>query len=78
MNHADFIAESVFRRTDYYLLTVDEDMTGVGIVDAGNHIHQRRFAAAVLSENRENLAAVYGKIDILVGDHVAEGFGNAF
>ena len=31
--------------------TVYDDMTAVGIIDAGNHIHKRCFAAAVFTEN---------------------------
>ena len=74
MNHADLIFESVFRRPDQNLFAVDKDMTGIRKINPGYHIHQRRLSAAVLAENRKNLAAVDGQIDALVGNDFAEGF----
>ena len=56
--------------------SVDEDLPLVGIINAGDHIHQRRFSATVLTQHGKNLALVYGEINVPVCGKRAEIFGN--
>ena len=37
-------------------LAVEQDLAGVGRVDAGQDLHQRRFAGAVLADDGQHLA----------------------
>ena len=73
VDHSDPVGKCVARGADVNPLSVDEDRTPVRIVNAGDHIHQRRLAAAVLSENGEDLAPFHPEGYVLVGDHAAEG-----
>ena len=57
---------------------VNVNMTFVGVVDAGNHVHQSSFSAAVFSEQSQNLAFVYGEIYVFVGNGTAKIFTYAF
>ena len=68
VHHADFILERILRRVDDDRLAVHEDLAFVGTVDAGDHVHQRRFAGAVLAENGEHLALFEVEVHVLVGD----------
>ena len=53
------------------LLAVDLDVALVGLVDAGQDLHQRRLARAVLTDQAVHLAGVQGQVR--VGEHgVAE------
>ena len=72
--HADAEVERVLRRAYHDLLPVDEDLTLVGEVYAGEHVHQRRFAAAVLAQQGKYLAPVYVQPDLVVRHDRAEGF----
>ena len=78
MHHADLIAEGILRRGDDDLLPVDEDLSFVGIVDAGDHVHERRLAAAVLAEQSEDLAFPQGETDALVRRDRSEIFADVF
>ena len=48
------------------------DLPLVGEIDAGEHVHQRRLAAAVFAEQRQDLALVQLKVDGVVRHHFAE------
>ncbi len=50
VNHADAVGKSVLGGADGDGFAVYEDLALVGEVDAGEHVHQRGFAAAVLSQ----------------------------
>ena len=45
------------------LLAVDADRPVVGRVDAGEHLHQRRLAGAVLADDRVDLAGAQVEVD---------------
>ena len=78
MHHADLIAEGVLRRGDDDLPPVDEDLPFVGVVDARDHVHERRLAAAVLAEQSEDLSLPEREIDALVRRDRAEIFADVF
>ena len=76
VDHADAVAVGIARGADDDLLAVDEDLSLVGEIDAGEHIHQRGLAAAVFTQQGQNFTAAHAQGDILVGHDRAEGFGN--
>ena len=63
--------------TDGDGLPVYEDLALVGEVDAGEHVHQRRFAAAVLSQKGEDLSFPDIQINVVVGHYWTKGLGDA-
>ena len=56
---------------DGHRLVVDVDLPLVGEIDAGEHIHQRGLAAAVLAQQGQDLAFVQFKVYIFVCDDLA-------
>ena len=77
MHHSDLQRKGILRRTDRDLLSVHQDMSLIRKIDSGKHVHQRRLAASVFSQDREDLALAERKIDVIVGDDLAaEAFRN--
>ena len=76
MDHADAQRKRVLGRADRDLLAVDKDLPLVGVVDARNHVHQRGLATAVFAEDGENFPRSYGKVDPVIGNHLAEPLGD--
>ena len=72
VDHADAEIERVLRRADHDGLAVDGDLALVGEVDAREHIHQRRLAAAVFTQQRQDLAPVDVQPALVVGLDRAE------
>ena len=52
---------------------VELDGAAVGPVDAGDEMHQRRLAGAVLADQRMDLAAPHLERDVVDGPHAREG-----
>ena len=76
--HAYFQRESVLRRTDHNFLSAYENFAFVWKINAADHIHQRRFTAAVFAEKRKYLAAVQFEVDVFVRHDLSESFRNVF
>ena len=76
VNHADAAGKGVLGVPDGDLPPIHQNLSLVRIVDAGNHIHEGGLAAAVFSQQGENLAAVQGQADVVVGDDSAEPLGD--
>ena len=74
VNHADLILECISWRTDHDFFAVHENLPVVGVIDAGDHVHQRGFAAAVFTENGEDLSVIYRQAHIVIGDYISECF----
>ena len=74
--HADAEVEGVLGRANDDLAPVDVDLALVGVVDAGEHIHERGLAAAVLAEQGQDLALVDVEPHPVVGLDRAEGLGD--
>ncbi len=65
------------RAVDLHGLAVDLDLgAGIGDVGAGEDLHQRGFAGAVLTHQRMDLAGVDGKLDVAQRLHAGEGLGD--
>ena len=73
VDHADAEVESILRGAYDDGLAVDAYLALVREVDAGEHVHKRRLAAAVLAEERKYLAPVYIEPDSVICDDGAEG-----
>ena len=74
MDHADAEIERVLGGADDDGLVVDEYLALVGEIYAGKHIHKGRFARAVFTQKRQNLASVYVEPYLVVSFDRAEGF----
>ena len=53
------------RVAEGHLLAVDLDRAGVGLVDAGEDLHQRRLAGAVLPDEAEHLAGAQLEVGVV-------------
>ena len=53
---------------------VEQDAALAARVDAGDDLAERRFAGAVLAEQRADLAAVDAHRDVVERPHAGEGF----
>ena len=76
MNHTDAIAEGISGRADHRFLSIDEDLPLVREIDAGEHIHQGCLAAAVFSQQGEDLSFVNVQPDPVIGKDGAKAFGD--
>ena len=66
VDHADAVGKGILRRADRHRLPMNVNLPLVGEVDAGEHVHQRRFAAAVFAEQRQDLALVQLQVNGIV------------
>ena len=76
-HHADAERHRIARRGDGHLPAVDQDRARVGRDKAVDELHQRRFAGAVLAEERQHLAFRDVQADRVVGDEIAVAFAQA-
>ncbi len=51
VHHADALGGGIFRRPGRNMLTIDDDFSRRGILDAEQDFHERRFAGAVFTAN---------------------------
>ena len=72
VDHADAVADGVARLVDVDRPTVDPDLAAVGAIEAGEDVHQRRLAGAVLAEQRVQLARTELELRVVEGDRGAE------
>src|SRR5206468_776766 len=64
----------VRRRADVHVLPGDVRLARIDRISAGKHLHQRRFASAVVAEHGDDLAGVKIDADAVDGVDAAEGF----
>ena len=74
--HAYTEVKGVLGRAYYDLAPVDEYLTLVGEIDAGEHVHERGLAAAVLTKQGKYLSLVDVEPHLVVGLDRAEGLGD--
>ena len=70
-HHPDARRDGGARRMKDDRLAVEEDLSGIGLLDAEQDLHQRRLAGAVLADHGVDRAGRDGKIDVLVGVNAA-------
>jgi hypothetical protein len=56
---------------------VQPDFAGIGLICAGEDFHQRAFARAVFTHQRQNFAGVDGQTHVIQRDGRAEAFGHS-
>ena len=76
--HAYFKVKSVFGAFDRDFLPVYEDLSFVGKVNARKHIHESGLAAAVFSEDGQDLPFANIQVDLVVRYHRAKRLGDVF
>ena len=74
VNHADAGGYGVARPGEGHGLVVDEDLSGVGLVEAVEDVHERGLARAVLAQEGVDLAGLDSQVDVVVGHERPEGF----
>ncbi len=57
-------------------LAVQQDAAAVRRLVAGEDLHQRALAGAVLAQQAIDVAWLEGEVEVLVGLHLAEAFAN--
>ena len=72
VDHADAERDGVVGRLDRHLLAADFDLAAVGLIEAVEDRHQRRFAGAVLADDAADRAALDDQIDVAIGPDSAE------
>ena len=77
VHHADAVGSSVDRILDLDRLAVTAHLAGVGDDEADQHLHQRRLAGAVLTEDAVDAPGAQGQVDVVAGDDSAEALGDA-
>ena len=55
---------------------VEADLAGIGPVDAGEDLHQRRLAGAVLADERDDLAARDVEVHLVQRDDAGKTLGD--
>ncbi len=76
VDHADAGRDRVAGAGEVLDLVVEDDLALVGLVEAVEHVHQRRLAGAVLAEQAVDLAGLDGQGDPVVGDERPEALGD--
>ena len=76
VDHADAQIQRIAGGADGNSLVPHVDLALIGVVDAGDHVHQGRLAAAVFPQQGQDLAPAHAQRDILVSHHRAKGLGD--
>jgi hypothetical protein len=77
VDHGDAVPRGVLRGVDRHLLTGHLDDALVVAVHAGEDVHQRGLARAVLTEQRGHLPGVHGQVDAGQRAHAGEALADA-
>ena len=64
MHHADAGGQRIAGGAEMDFLPVDAHGSGIGRMDAGDDLHHRAFAGAILAGETMNLAGVQREVDI--------------
>src|SRR5271166_2153967 len=70
------VHERVERRGELDLLALEPERAGIGRVDAGDDLHQRRLASAVLAHERVHVPTFQPKRHAVERQHAGKGFAN--
>ncbi len=74
VHHGDPVRGRFRRVAEAHRLAAPQHFAAVGGLQAGDNLHQRGFAGAVLPHQQMNLAAVDRKVSPAQRDHAAESF----
>src|SRR5580704_305426 len=73
MDHSDAVLECVEGRCQLDLLPLQFEGAGIGSVDPGDDLHQRRLARAVLTHERMDVTALQPERHVVEREHAGEG-----
>ena len=76
MNHADAQGKGILGRAYDHFLAVNKDLTFIGEIDTGEHVHERGFAASVFAQKSKNFTAVNIQTYIMVCIDVTKVFSD--
>jgi hypothetical protein len=77
VNHPDSGGHGVAGAGEALDDIVEEDLPVVGLVQAVQDIHQRRFTRTVLTEQGMDLSSLHGEVYVIVGDQGTESLRDA-
>ena len=77
VDDADALLLGVPRPVEHELVPVHAEHAGVGRVDAGEQLHERRLAGAVLAHEREHLAEAQLEAHVVERLHAGESLAHA-
>ena len=77
VNHSNAVGKRILGGCYRNLSAVREDFTLIRLINAGQHVHERGLATAVLAEEREYFTPFYFKVDAVVGNNLSKPFGYA-
>ncbi len=77
VDHAHAGGDGVGWRPQPQRFTVEQHLTGVGLLQAEQDLHQRRLAGAVLAQQGMHLAAPDVEVDAVVGHDAGKRLGDA-
>jgi hypothetical protein len=77
VNHADAVLHGVARANKPAGHAGDLDRARIRRIEAGGHVHQRRFTGAVFAQKRVNLAVFDAQMRVVEREEIAEGFRDA-
>ena len=78
MNEADAQFLGISHITDLHLSPIDSDGTFIGLVDASEYFHQRRFPGAIFADQRDHLPRRDREVDITERNDARETFADSF
>ena len=76
VDHADAEAKGILRGADNDGLAVNSDLALVWKVDARQHVHERGLAAAIFTQQGQNLTPVDIEPDLVAGQSRPEALGD--
>jgi len=74
MNHADPMFDRICRRGEFHRVSVQPDLSAVGLVKPVKNLHERALAGTVLAQQRMDLTPSNIKVDIRIGNYAREAF----
>ena len=75
-DHANANRDRVRWRGETDLMAIDGDGSAVRLLHAVQDLHQRRFASAILTDQRVDRAGSDRDVNVMVGDHARKSFAD--
>ena len=72
MHHSDPRIDRIGRGIDDHLLVVHQYFPFIRLVETIKDIHQRSFACAVLSQQRQNFSLIERQVNMIIRQHSGE------
>ena len=76
VDHSNTLAHGVTGSGEVNRFAIDQNFATVGVIQAEEHIHQSRFAGAVLAEETVNLSGFNDEVDGVICGEGSKAFGD--